>query len=169
MKEKLYNVVAVKERLDAYREEEREIDNQIERIERIETKMIGVGAQVITDMPRSPSVSNDRITDLLNQKLEFEDFIRDAIMDHNDEKSRIEEIIRHLHSSDERAVIRMRYFDGASWNEVNKMMFSWKDDFEDRKDSFLRRIYKLHGSALLNMAKYIEETESQNTEVPADM
>ena len=53
MEEKRYDVAAVKERLNEYREKERDIDNQIERLVRLVTKMSSVGAQTITDMPRS--------------------------------------------------------------------------------------------------------------------
>ena len=79
MDEKRYDVNAVKERLNQYREKERDIDNQIERLERIVSKMTGAGAQVITDMPRAPSVSTDRMAELVGQKEELEASIREAV------------------------------------------------------------------------------------------
>ena len=51
MEEKRYDVAAVKERLNEYREKERDIDNQIERLVRLVTKMSSVGAQTITECP----------------------------------------------------------------------------------------------------------------------
>ena len=65
MEEKRYDVAAVKERLNEYREKERDIDNQIERLVRLVTKMSSVGAQTITDMPRSPGADGDRIGKLV--------------------------------------------------------------------------------------------------------
>ena len=56
MEEKRYNVTAVKDRLNSYRENARDIDNEIERLERLISKMSGVGAQVISDMPRGARV-----------------------------------------------------------------------------------------------------------------
>ena len=61
MEEKRYDVAAVKERLNEYREKERDIDNQIERLVRLVTKMSSVGAQTITDMPRSPGSDGDSL------------------------------------------------------------------------------------------------------------
>ena len=50
MEEKQYDVQAVKDRLNAYKEEEREIENQTELLERLRVKLEGVGAQEISDM-----------------------------------------------------------------------------------------------------------------------
>ncbi len=74
--EKHYDVEAVKQRLIDLRDLRREIENQSERLERLETKLVGVGAQALTDMPKSPSPSNDRISDLMQQKFDLEEHIR---------------------------------------------------------------------------------------------
>ena len=50
--EKHYDVEAVKQRLIDLRDLRREIENQSERLERLETKLVGVGAQALTDMPK---------------------------------------------------------------------------------------------------------------------
>lgn len=165
MDEKRYDVNAVKERLNQYREKERDIDNQIERLERIVSKMTGAGAQVITDMPRAPSVSTDRMAELVGQKEELEASIREAVKEQSCEKSEIEGILKQLCHSDERAVIRIRYFDRESWGMVTRLMFGSKDDFVGKEDTYLRRVHKIHGSALLNMAKLLEDGDP-NTAVP---
>lgn len=79
--EKHYDVEAVKQRLIDLRDLRREIENQSERLERLETKLVGVGAQALTDMPKSPSPSNDRISDLMQQKFDLEEDIR-ATLEH---------------------------------------------------------------------------------------
>ena len=167
MDEKRYDVEAVKQRLTEYLENEREIDNQIERLEHLTARMVGVGAQVITDMPRAPSVTNDRMAELLGQKEELEAEIRASVTEQSQERQKIEEILRHLKNPDERAVIRMRYFDRSSWPEVRDMMFGHKADFDEKEETYLRRTHRVHGSALVNMAKYMEEIGELNTAVPA--
>ena len=109
MEEKRYDVAAVKERLNEYREKERDIDNQIERLVRLVTKMSSVGAQTITDMPRSPGADGDRIGKLVAEKEELESCIRSDEQDQKEEWSKIEAILSKLKHSDERAVIRIRY------------------------------------------------------------
>ena len=42
------------------------------------------------------------------------------------------------------------------------------EDYLDREGTYIRRVHKIHGSALLNMAKIMEDGEL-DTEVPAAM
>ena len=112
--EKHYDVEAVKQRLIDLRDLRREIENQSERLERLETKLVGVGAQALTDMPKSPSPSNDRISDLMQQKFDLEEDIRATLEHRRRERMFFEKIIRRLKHSDERAVIRSRYLDGQA-------------------------------------------------------
>ena len=123
MEEKRYDVAAVKERLNEYREKERDIDNQIERLVRLVTKMSSVGAQTITDMPRSQGTDGDRIGKLVAEKEELEADIRSDERDQKEEWSKIEAILSKLKHSDERAVIRIRYHDRESWSTVAEVIF----------------------------------------------
>lgn len=168
MDDKRYDAEAVKQRLTKHLENERDIDNQIERLEYLNARMEGVGAQVLTGMPKAPSATNDRMAELLSQKEELELAIRAAVTEQSCERQRIEEVLKHLRNPDERAVIRMRYFDRSSWSEVRDMMFGHKADFNEKEETYLRRVHRVHGSALVNMAKYLEETGEPNTAVPAN-
>ena len=168
MEEKRYDVAAVKERLNEYREKERDIDNQIERLVRLVTKMSSVGAQTITDMPRSQGTDGDRIGKLVAEKEELEADIRSDERDQKEEWSKIEAILSKLKHSDERAVIRIRYHDRESWSTVAEVIFGNVEDYLDREGTYIRRVHKIHGSALLNMAKIMEDGEP-DTEVPAVM
>lgn len=159
MAEKQYDVNAMKARLLGYRDIVKEIEADSERLERLETKMYGVGAQNITDMPKSPSPAADRIADMLQDKVELEEEIRSAIEKKRTEKEYLNSIIKQLRRSEERAVIRIRYFDCASWNEVVDVMFGDRPDLLEKEDTYLRRVYKLHGQALYSMAKCIAEND----------
>lgn len=155
--EKHYDVEAVKQRLIDLRDLRREIENQSERLERLETKLVGVGAQALTDMPKSPSQSNDRISDLVQQKFDLEEDIRATLEHRRRERMFFEKIIRRLKRSDERAVIRSRYLDGASWGDVVDLLYGDEEDLLEREDMYRKRVFKLHGRALLSMAQYIED------------
>lgn len=155
--EKHYDVEAVKQRLIDLRDLRREIENQSERLERLETKLVGVGAQSLTDMPKSPSPSNDRISDLMQQKFDLEEDIRATLEHRRRERMFFEKIIRRLKRSDERAVIRSRYLDGASWGDVVDLLYGDEEDLLEREDMYRKRVFKLHGRALLSMAQYIED------------
>lgn len=62
-----------------------------------------------------------------------------------------------LKRSDERAVIRSRYLDGASWGDVVDLLYGDEEDLLEREDMYRKRVFKLHGRALLSMAQYIED------------
>lgn len=155
--EKHYDVEAVKQRLIDLRDLRREIENQSERLERLETKLVGAGAQALTDMPKLPSPSNDRISDLMQQKFDLEEDIRATLEHRRRERMFFEKIIRRLKRSDERAVIRSRYLDGASWGDVVDLLYGDEEDLLEREDMYRKRVFKLHGRALLSMAQYIED------------
>lgn len=167
MEEKRYDVEAVKYRLVAYREREKDIDNQIERHELLSQKMISIGSPTLSDMPKAVSPSHDKIANMVAMKMELEESIREDVQKQSKERKEIEDILKHLKKSDEKAVIRMRYLDGVSWNDVVDMIFGGKEDFLGKEDTYLRRVHKIHGSALLNMAIYIDGLQNQdNTATP---
>lgn len=149
----------IKKKLKQYTERERDIENQLERIERMEAKLTSVCSPVFSDLPKSPSPSQQRMADLTNQKVDLENKVARAIEKQKAERTELEEIIDKLEISDEKAVIRMRYFDSANWDSVLSMLFGGREDFLSKEDSYKRRMYSLHGSALLNMGKIYQEEQ----------
>ena len=156
MEEKQYDVAAVKRRLNRYREKERDIDTQIERLGRLETRLTGIRSPVISDMPKSHGAVDDRLVNLIAEKDELESKIRGDIKAQTEAWHEIEDILDTLTKSDEKAVIRVRYHDRESWSAVSKILFGKRRDFSEKADSYLRRVHKLHGSALVNLAKAVE-------------
>ena len=114
--------------------------------------------------PRSSRICQGRLG---TQEIEeLDEKIRTEIQEQADEWKSIEGLLANLKHSDEKAVIRMRYHDRESWGMVTRLMFGSKDDFVGKEDTYLRRVHKIHGSALLNMAKLLEDGDP-NTAVPA--
>ncbi len=150
-----YDTDTIKCRLIEYRERERDIENQLERLDRIEMRLKSIGSPVLSDMPKSPSASQDRMADMIAQKIDLEKEIKKEVAEQKRERESIGLLLEKLRHADERAVIRMRYIDGASWNDIVDMLFGGKEDFLDKEDTYLRRTHKIHGSALTNMAKIL--------------
>ena len=120
-------------------------------------------------MPRAPSHSNDRITDLLSQKDELETKIRETVQFQAAERATFEEYLKHVEHADGRAVIRMHYFDGYAWPAVTDMIFGGKEDFLTKETTYLRRVHKIHGAALLDIARYIYESNQPDTAITATL
>ena len=80
----------IRSRLEDYMYDERELETQKERLERLESKMKDVGAQVITDMPRAPSQMNDKMSDYVARKEELLQDISELETRHRTERLAIE-------------------------------------------------------------------------------
>lgn len=75
-----------------------------------------------------------------------------------------EAAIKQIHGHgwpEQRAVLRMRYIDLESWNDLTFALFGSKEDFAEREDSYLRRAYKLHGKALYELAQIVPLEQGQ--------
>ena len=151
-------VEAVRKRLEEYRSEDREIENQTERLERLKTKMCEVGAQNLTGMPHSPSPANDRMSDFICRKDELEAEIREMVTAHRDTRNHIERILKNVKKPDERAAIRSRFIDVQEWADVSEMLYGANDDFLEKEESYRRRTLYTYNGALTSMAKYILES-----------
>lgn len=145
-------VSAVKKRLNAYRELDREIENQIERLDRMFSRLTSAGVQPLSDMPRGSSVNVDKMANYSAEKEELEKQIKNTMDAKAEERSAIEAALSKLKSSNERAVIRIRYIDGGSWDDVESILFGGNEDFLDNMEMYLRRSFRIHGSALKNLA-----------------
>lgn len=60
---------------------------------------------------------------------------------------------------DMRAVLRVRYLDLERWEGVAEVLFGQRDDYEERSDSFLRRVHKIHSAALAALAEFVSLDE----------
>jgi hypothetical protein len=156
LQEASHDVRAVKKRLLAFRDIERDIDNQIERLENLTAKMYSVGSPEMSDMPKGSSVISDRIAANVARKMELEESIRGMIARRDAEQKWLGDILEHIRKPDERAVIQMRYVDSEDWNHVCRMLFGSKWDFNEKEESYLRRTTNLHGRALVSIAVYLE-------------
>ena len=132
----------IKERLGKYTRLLREIDNQYERLGRMEISMAAPPGPDMTGMPRGSGTPTDRTGMMVLRKME------------------LEAMIRQVENPDERAVLRLRYFDRADWDGICAVLFSDRQDYLERIDSYQNRTYKAHGRALLRMAEILKETEA---------
>ena len=146
-------IVALKKRLKRLREMGFELENQMARLEWAENNLIGLGSPLLTDMPKNPSPSNDRLSNALNKKMEIETEINIVSHDFLLEREILGAVADKLQHADERLVIRMRYFDRADWSDVVKVIFSRRKDYEENIDNYYKRVFRLHGEALAEMSK----------------
>nr|UWI09082.1 MAG: Protein of unknown function (DUF722) [Bacteriophage sp.] len=150
----------IKERLRKYTRLLREIDNQYERLGRMEISMAAPPGPDMTGMPRGSGTPTDRTGMMVLRKMELEEQIEERLAEEREERAALEAMIRQVENPDERAVLRLRYFDRADWDGICAVLFSDRQDYLERIDSYQNRTYKAHGRALLRMAEILKETEA---------
>ena len=147
------SVRSIKAKLKAYGELERDIDNQIERLERLETKMYTAGSPIMSDMPHAATPTNDRMSMMIAQRDELKDRIMHRIEERKAAYDEIENHLAGLYRADQRAIIRMRYLDGETWDYINRALYGNQVDYQTNEDTYMRKVMRLHGLALVNMVK----------------
>lgn len=151
MAEKTVDVQRIKERLLQYMRMVRNIDNQIERLERMEAAMTSPPSPNLSGMPAG-GTSADRIAVLVGRKTELDARIRKEIGEEQEERAGLEALVEQLKQPDERQVIYLKYFDRLDWPEICRLLFSDQCDYTENMDRYKRRTYRLHGRALYNLA-----------------
>ena len=155
MKSQNQDIIALKRRLRKLREDGFELETQLARLEWAENNMIGVGSPLLSDMPKNPSPSNDRLSNALNKKLEIEAEIARTGEGFLVEREKLGKAVDKLDHSDYRTVMRMRYFDRADWSDVVEILYSKRNDYEENIDNYYKRVFRIHGDALAEMAGII--------------
>ena len=147
------DVSYVKQRLTDYRESDKYIDNLIELQERMQAQLTGIGSPSFSDMPRSGTPSSpDRFADKIAKIDELKAKVKTKIEDRDNERHYFEKLLSKIKKANQVSVIEMRYFYSMDWEEVNSSIFGRKEDFEDREESYLRRVFYIHGEALASLA-----------------
>lgn len=153
-----YNIDKVKAWLSGFRDNERDVDDQFERLERLKARLESCSAPEITDMPRSPGFATDKMSMMLARKVDLESSLNNYVERQREYLRRIEYMVERLPKSVERTVIRLRYEDGMPWADISFTLYGDSEDYLERESTYLRKVYNLHGDALYDMAVYFSES-----------
>lgn len=156
----------IKARLQRYLAMLRDIDNQLERLDRMESTMTSPSGPDLSGMPRGSGTPTDRTAMMVIRKMELEDKIKESIAKERKENEAIEAMIETLEKPDERAVIRLHYFDRAEWDEVTNVLYGDRTDYVEKLEAYQKRTFRLHGSALLELAKVAEGNDTTHAQTP---
>ena len=149
---------AIKQKLESYATLQRKIDNQIERLENLNATMGSPSTPNLTGLPSGGGDGTSKIERQVAKKDELEKKIRRMIMEERQLRKELEQLIETLKNPDEQTVIEMRYIDRTKWWTVCAALYSTEPDYNEKADKYLKRTFKLHGSALQALARLsIEE------------
>lgn len=144
---------AIKRKLESFAALQRKIDNAIGRLESLTLTMGSPSTPNLTGLPSGGGDGTSKTERQVIRKLELEDKIRRMEKDERKLRRELEELIDRMEKPDEQTVIQMRYLDGSRWWPICAALYSNEADYAEKADKYLKRTFKLHGSALQTLAR----------------
>lgn len=149
---------AVKAWLSRYRQQSDYIERLCFELDALETKATSPGAPTLDGLPRTPGYAGDRMGGIVGQLDELRAELEAAQDKATEIRREIEAVIKRINGPqwpDRRAVLRFRYLLCLPWPDVNDALFGGKSDFLEREDSYMRRAYRLHSAAMLDLLEFV--------------
>lgn len=146
---------AIKELLLAYGRYQKRIDNTEERLAYLD---VSITAN-LTGMPGGSSDGSSKQERFLLKKEELEEKLESMYAEENRKREEIEELIEQMKDPDEQTAIEMHYLDGAKWNAVAAALYGDEPDYDNDPKRYLKRTFKIHGSALQSLARIYKAGE----------
>lgn len=155
---------AIKKRLEDYAAYQRKIDNQIERLETLTATMGSPSTPNLSGLPSGGGDGTSKTERQILKKIELEEKIRAMIQQESQWRGELQALIDMIKSPDEQTVIEMRYFDREKWWAISAALFGNEPDYDEHERRYLKRTFKLHGSALQALTRAMKEKEHTNTQ-----
>lgn len=149
----------VKELLKAYGQFQRRIDNAEERLAYLEYTMGAPSSPNLTGLPSGSRDGSSKQERDIIKKLELEEKLRHMYGEENRKREEIEGLIEQMAKPDEQTAIEMRYLDRASWRTISAALYGNEPDYDRNEQRYLKRTFKIHGSALQTLARIYKKDE----------
>lgn len=151
---------AIKERLQSYAALQRRLDNKIERLVYLESITGSPSSPNLSGMPGGSGDGNSKTERQIIQKEELKSEIKDMTQRECEERTELERLVKEMQDPDEQTVIEMRYFDNVKWRPICDALYSSNPDYIDKVDKYMKRIFKIHGSALQTLTRIQKQMEA---------
>ncbi len=148
---------AVKEKLQNYATLRRRLENKIERLVYLESIISSPSRPNLSGLPGGDGSDSSKVERQATKKDEIEREIQEMQQEERNERKELESLIKRIKNPDEQAVVEMRYLDNAKWWNICAALFGDMDDYDKHEQRYLKRTFKIHGSALLSLAKICAE------------
>lgn len=171
----LNEIDALKMRLDALRNSEYNIRNQIERLEYVENQLQGIGSPSMSDMPKAHGKDSARVEYLIEKKDGIVASIATARAEREKEAAWLTELLDKLQAyngdchilltAEEAYVMRLWYIDRLpAWADVAFTVFGDKPDYCGRDESYEKRARRMRKRAVEKIARHLvdEKPKSKN-------
>lgn len=149
----------IKALLNAYQQLQKRIDNTEKRKECLELSMGSPSIPNYSGMPSGSRENSSKVERDLIKKEELEEKLGDLYAEENSRREEIEGLIEQMKKPNEQIVIEMHYIDGVAWRMISVALYGEEPDYDENEKRYLKRTFKLHGSALQSLARIYEKTK----------
>ncbi len=149
---------AIKQKLESFVLLQQKIDNQIERLDQLQKNM---GSPSSPNSGSKGETSSDGISKIerqIERKEELDHKIQEQIENETRCRTELEQLTEQLENPDEQLVLEMRYLDRQSWRTICYALYNKQDDYQINEEKYLKRVFKIHGSALQTLARIYNAT-----------
>lgn len=151
----------IKELLAAYKLLQKRIDNIEKRIECLMISMGSPSGPNYSAVPGGSGSFSSKIERDYIKKEELEEKLGNMNAEENRRREEIEGLIELMEKPNEQTVIEMHYIDGAKWRVISVALFGEEPDYDANEQRYLKRTFKIHGSALQTLARIYNEIRNQ--------
>lgn len=144
---------AIKALLSAFIKLRKRIDNTEKRLEALELSVGAPSGQNYSGMPKGGGDRSSEQERYAIKKDEIQEKLDNMYAEENRRREEIEDLIERMEKPNEQTVIEMHYLDGAKWWPICAALFEDEPDYEENAQRYLKRTFKIHGSALQTLAK----------------
>ena len=146
-------VEETKRRLDSLWTRNEALQRGYERLERLQDKAESVGGATLSDMPKYKSPMPDMKAIQVEKAIDYERELADFAKRLQNDCAALEAEIKKLDNINEQDVLRCRYVDFELWEDICFIFFGDSVDYEQKHESFTRRLRRYHKSAIEHLAK----------------
>jgi len=143
----------IRKLLEAYPKLQKRIDNTEKRLDCLNISMGAPSIPNLTGMPSGSRDGSSKTERDVIRKEELEGKLRDMYAEENRLREEIEGLIELMRKPNEQTVIEMHYLDNAKWWPICEALYRDEPDYEKDKQKFLKRTFRIHGSALQTLAR----------------
>lgn len=114
-------------------------------------------AEIEIEERRKNALKDDGTMNYKRAKAGIYDNLKRLLDQEQEEYEELIAVINALPCVDQRQVMLARYMDGQGWNTITAVVFGERPDYKEKIESYTRRIYRIHGNALVNADKILTE------------
>ena len=158
---------AIKKLLAAFLKLRKRIDNTEKRLEALE---LSVGAPATPSYSGMPGGGGERSSEQERyaiKKEEIQEKLDNMYAEENRRREEIEDLIELMDKPNEQTVMEMHYLDGIKWRVISVTIWGEKPDYDENERRYLKRTFKIHGSALQSLARIYKQQATEPSDEAA--